>query len=162
MEATKLPLSILFLAFYLIGQTEISITSLQLSRQLGVAKDTGRMLHSNILRAMSERDECYALQVKVQMDDAYFGGERPGGMVGRGSEAKVPIIAAITLNAAGNAIHAESSQVSGFTSEAIADWARQNLSSSCSVLSDGLAWFPLGRRSRPQPYCSRQWWASSQ
>jgi hypothetical protein len=36
MEATKLPLAIWFLAFYLIGQAKTSISTLQLSRQLGV------------------------------------------------------------------------------------------------------------------------------
>jgi len=37
--------------------------------------------------------------------------------------------------------HAKISPVTGFTSEALAEWARQHLSSSCSVLSDGLACF---------------------
>jgi len=151
MESTKLPLTIWFLAFYLIGQAKTSISSLQLSRQLGVAYNTAWMLHSKILRAMSERDECYVLQGKVQMDDAYLGGERPGGKAGRGSENKVPIVAAISLNAEGHPIHAKISPVPGFTSEAIADWARQNLSSSCSVLSDGLACF----RSVVAAGCSR-------
>ena len=141
MEATKLPLTIWFLAFYLIGQAKTSISSLQLSRQLGVAYNTAWRLHSKILRAMSERDDRYVLQGKVQMDDAYFGGERPGGKAGRGSENKVPIVAAISLNAAGHPIHAKISPVTGFTSEALADWARQHLSSSCAVLSDGLACF---------------------
>ena len=141
MEATKLPLTIWFLAFYLIGQAKTSISSLQLSRQLGVAYNTAWMLHSKILRAMSERDECYVLQGKVQMDDAYFGGERPGGKAGRGSENKVPIVAAISLSEAGHPIHAKISPVTGFTSEALAEWARQHLSSGCSVLSDGLACF---------------------
>lgn len=65
------------------------------------------MLHSKILRAMSEQDECYLLQGKVQMDDAYFGGERLEGKAGRGSESKVSIVAAISLNAAGHSIHAK-------------------------------------------------------
>jgi hypothetical protein len=141
MESTKLPLTIWFLAFYLIGQAKTSISSLQLSRQLGVAYNTAWMLHSKILRAMSERNDCYVLQGKVQMDDPYFGGELSGGKAGRGSENKVPIVAAISLNPAGHPIHAKISPVAGFTSEAIADWARQHLSSSCSVLSDGLAYF---------------------
>jgi len=141
MEATKLPLTIWFLAFYLIGQAKTSISSLQLSRQLGVAYNTAWMLHSKILHAMSERDECYVLHGEVQMDDAYFGGERPGGKAGRGSENKVPIVAAISLSEAGHPIHAKISPVTGFTSEALAEWARQHLSSSCSVLSDGLACF---------------------
>ncbi len=141
MEATKLPLTIWFLAFYLIGQAKTSISLLQLSRQLGVAYNTAWMLHSKVLHAMSECDDCYILQGKVQMDDSCFGGERPGGKAGRGSENKVPIVAAISLNAAGHPIHAKISPVTGFTSEALADWARQHLSSSCSVLSDGLACF---------------------
>ena len=69
------------------------------------------------------------------------GRERPGGKAGRGSENKVPIVAAISLNAAGHSIQAKISPVAGFTSEALADWARQHLSSCCSVLSDGLATF---------------------
>ena len=35
------------------------------------------------------------------MDDAYLGGERPGGMADRGSENKIPIVAAFSLNEAG-------------------------------------------------------------
>jgi len=141
MEATKLPLAIWILASYLIGQAKTSISSLQLSRQLGVVYNTVWMLHSKILRAMRERNDCYVLQGELQMDDAYFGGECPGGKAGRGSENKVPIIAAISLNAAGHPIHAKISPVTGFTSEALADWARQHLSSSCFVLSDGLVCF---------------------
>ncbi len=64
------------------------------------------------------------------MDDACFGGERPGGKAGRGSENKVPIVTAISLNAAGNLIHTTISLVTGFTSETLADWARQHLTSS--------------------------------
>jgi hypothetical protein len=77
--ATKLSLTIWFLALYLIGQEKTSISSAQLSRQLGVAYNTACMLHSKILLAMSERDDCYVLQGQVQMDDAYFGGERQEG-----------------------------------------------------------------------------------
>jgi hypothetical protein len=73
MDATKLPLTIWFLAFYLIGQTKTSISSLQLSRQLGVAYNTAWILRNKILRAMSERDECYVLQGQIQMDDAFLG-----------------------------------------------------------------------------------------
>ena len=75
------------------------------------------------------------------MDDAYFGGERPGGRAGRGSENKVPFVAAISLNTAEHTISAKISPATGFTSEALADWARRHLSSSCSVLSDDFACF---------------------
>ena len=37
---------------------------------------------------------------KIQMDDAYLGGELSGGKAGRGSENKIPIVAAVSLNEA--------------------------------------------------------------
>ena len=57
MQATKLPLTTWFLAFYLIGQAKTGISSLELSRHLGVKYDTAWLLHNKILQAMSEREE---------------------------------------------------------------------------------------------------------
>ena len=130
-----------FLAFYLIGQAKTGISSLELSRHLGVKVDTAWLLHHKILRAMADRDEVYLLQGKIQMDDAYLGGEHPGGKAGRGSENKIPVVAAISLNEAGHPIHARITPVSGFSSEAIGEWARRHLAPGSSVLSDGLACF---------------------
>ena len=79
MQATKLPLTTWFQAFYLIGQAKTGISSLELSRHLGVKYDTAWLLHNKILRAMTEREDTYVLRGKIQMDDAYLGGERPGG-----------------------------------------------------------------------------------
>ena len=141
MQATKLPLTAWFLAFYLIGQAKTGISSLELSRHLGVNYDTAWLLHNKILRAMSEREEAYVLRGKIQMDDAYLGGERPGGKAGRGSENKVPIVAAISLNEAGHPVHAKITPVSGFSSAALAEWASKHLAAGCAVLSDGLACF---------------------
>jgi transposase-like protein len=141
MEATKLPLTTWFQAFYLIGQAKKGISSLELSRHLGVAYNTAWLIHSKILQAMSEREQAYVLRGKIQMDDAYLGGEHPGGKAGRGSENKVPIVAAVSLNEAGHPIHVKISTVRGFTSEGIGSWARQNLASASVVLSDGLACF---------------------
>jgi len=141
MQATKLPLTVWFLSFYLIGQAKTGISSLELSRHLGVNYDTAWLLHNKILRAMSERDEAYVLQGKIQIDDAYLGGERPGGKAGRGSENKVPIVAAISLNEAGHPVHAKITPVLGFSSAALAGWASKHLAAGCAVLSDGLACF---------------------
>jgi hypothetical protein len=141
METTKLPLTIWFHAFYLIGQATTSISSLHLSRQPGVVYNTAWMLHNKTMNAMSEQDDYYVLQERVEVDNTYFGGELPGGTAGRGSENKVPIVAAISLNAAGHPIRANILPGAGFTSEALSGWAMQHLSSSCSVLSDGLACF---------------------
>ena len=61
MQATKLPLTSWFLAFYLIGQAKTGISSLELSRHLGVNYDTAWLLHNKILRAMADREEAYLL-----------------------------------------------------------------------------------------------------
>ncbi|MFN9620076.1 MAG: hypothetical protein ACK55X_10235 [Synechococcaceae cyanobacterium] len=66
-------------------------------------------------------EDALAQKEKVQMDDSHLGGERPGGKAGRGSENKVPIVAAISLNAAGHPIQAKISPVTGFTSEVSGD-----------------------------------------
>jgi transposase-like protein len=139
MQATKLPLTTWFLAFYLIGQAKTGISSLELSRHLGVNYDTAWLLHNKILRAMTEREEAYLLRGKIQMDDAYLGGELPGGKAGRGSENKIPIVAAVSLNEAGHPIHARITAVSGLSSEEISDWAKRHLAPGSHVLSDGLA-----------------------
>lgn len=141
MQATKLPLTTWFQAFYLIGQAKTGISSLELSRHLDVNYDTAWLLHNKILRAMSDRDDAYVLRGKIQIDDAYLGGERPGGKAGRGSENKIPIVAAVSVNEAGHPVHAKITPVAGFSSEAIATWARDHLAPGSAVLSDGLACF---------------------
>ena len=75
------------------------------------------------------------------MDDADLGGERPGGKAGRGSENKIPIVAAVSLNEAGHPIHARITAVSGFSSAAISEWAIRHLAPGSHVLSGGLAYF---------------------
>jgi len=49
------------------------------------------LLHNKILRAMADREEAYLLRGKIQIDDAYLGGELPCGQAGWGSENKNPI-----------------------------------------------------------------------
>jgi hypothetical protein len=133
MQATKLPLTTWFLSFYLIGQAKTGISSLELSRHPGVKVDRAWLLHNKILRAMADREEAYLLRGKIQIDDSYLGGERPGGKAGRGSENKIPIVAAVSLNEAGHPIHARITAVSGFSSEAIGTWAREHLAPGSQV-----------------------------
>jgi hypothetical protein len=48
------------------------------------------------------------------VDDAYLGGELPGGKAGRGSENKVPFIAAVQINKQGHPLYAVFSTVKSF------------------------------------------------
>jgi transposase-like protein len=141
MEHTKLPLTTWFLAIYLISQAKTGLSALALKRQLGVSYPTAWLLHHKINHAMAEQDRSDLLGGTVQLDDAYLGGERAGGKVGRGSENKVPFVAAVSVNAQGHPLYLKLNRVSGFTSEAIGKWAQASLLPTTVVISDGLGCF---------------------
>ena len=138
MEHTKLPLTIWFLAIYLISQAKTGLSALALKRQLGVSYPAAWLLHHKLNRAMAARESCHRLEGAVQVDDAYLGGERAGGKPGRGSENKVPFVAAVSLDEKDRPRFLKLSMVSGFTSDAIGKWAKANLAPGCAVISDGL------------------------
>jgi len=140
-QSTKLPLTLWFLAIYLISQAKTGLSALALKRYLGVSYPTAWLIQHKLMEAMSERDETYTLSGKVDIDDAYLGGELSGGKAGRGSENKVPFVAALSFDNEGHPLHIKLTPVPGFTSEAIADWAKANLTPGCDVFSDGLACF---------------------
>jgi hypothetical protein len=129
------------LAIYLISQAKTGMSALALKRYLGVSYPTAWLIQHKLMEAMSERETKYTLSGQVQIDDAYFGGELSGGKAGRGSENKVPFVAALSLDEEGHPLRVKLTPVSGFTNKAIADWAKANLSPGCAVLSDGLACF---------------------
>jgi hypothetical protein len=61
-------------------------------RQLGVHYRTAWLIHCK-MEAICEREHAYPLRGKVQIDDAYLGGERNVGKLGCRSVNKVPIAA---------------------------------------------------------------------
>ena len=141
MEANKLPLTTWFLAIYLLGQAKTGLSALALKRQLGVSYPTAWRIHHKLMTAMAEREDQYVLRGKVQIDDAYLGGERSGGKAGRGSENKVPFVAAVSLTEDEHPLRVKLTPVPGFTFQALWDWSRQHLAPGCTVYSDGLACF---------------------
>ena len=100
-QATKLPLSIWFLAIYFLSQTKSGISALELGRKLGVNDNTAWLLKHKLMQAMRERDQRYRLAGTVQLDDAYLGGEYPGGKRVRGSPNKTPMLAVVQVSADG-------------------------------------------------------------
>jgi len=136
MEHTKLPLTTWFLAIYLIGQAKTGLSALALKRQLGVSYPTAWLMHQKINRAMAAQEDAHRLGGAVQIDDAYLGGERAGGKVGRGSENKVPFVAAVSLDQRGHPAHLKLSLLSGFTSAAMStSRVRHQI-----AISGGLRW----------------------
>jgi hypothetical protein len=53
----------------------------------------------------------------------------------------MPFVAAVEINENNHPLYIKLSPVSGFTLNAISDWAKNNLSAECSVISDGLSCF---------------------
>ena len=93
------------------------------------------------MHAMAEREDQYRLDGTVQLDDAYLGGERGGGTAGRGSENKVPFVAAVSIDPEGHPQYVKLAPVNGFTLEAVGQWAQAALMPGTRVVSDGLGCF---------------------
>jgi hypothetical protein len=140
-QSTHLALTLWFLAIYLISQAKTGLSALALKRQLGVSYPTAWLIQHKIMQAMTEREAQYTLCGEVRVDDAYLGGERVGGKAGRGSENKVPFVAAVSLNAAGHPLYTKMIPVPGFTCAALTDWAKATLAPGSHVISDGLGCF---------------------
>jgi transposase-like protein len=100
--STKVPLRTWFRAMYQLTQSKGGISSLELGRRLGVTQNTAWKLKHKLMHVMMERDAGKRLTGRVEMDDAYLGGERSGGKRGRGAPGKTPIIAAVETTPEGS------------------------------------------------------------
>ena len=136
-EATKLPLTRWFLAMHLLTQSKNNVAALELMRHLGVCYKTAWLMKHKLMEVMRVREDSRVLDERVEIDDAYLGGELPGGKSGRGSQNKVPFIAAVQTTPLGQAKFACFAQ-QPFTTEAVAAFAAKSLASSATVVSDGL------------------------
>ena len=132
--STKVPLRTWFRAMYHLTQSKGGISSLALGRRLGVTQNTAWKLNHKLMQVMRERDAGKRLTGRVEIDDAYLGGERSGGKRGRGAPGKTPIIVAMETTP-------EASRVNGFRRKEVEKLARRSLDPSSTVVSDGLACF---------------------
>lgn len=141
-EHTKLPLSIWFLAIYLMTQSKNSVSTLELRRQLGVSYRTAWLVKHKLLETMRLREEPRRLDGRVEIDDAYLGGERAGHIHGgRGALNKSAFVAAIQTDNEGKPRFMRLTLIAGFTSVAIKQWAQNTLAATAHVVSDGTPCF---------------------
>ena len=138
-QATKLPLTLWFLAMYLQTQAKNNVAALELMRHLGVSSKTAWLMKLKLLQVMTERESTRVLEGRVEIDDAYLDGEHPGKR-GRGSENKVSFVAAVQTTEDGKPVVACFVRIP-FTKEAVEAWAKKALAPSAQVLSDGLRCF---------------------
>lgn len=139
-ESSKLGLFRWFLAMHLLTQTKNNVSALELMRHLGVCYKTAWLVKHKVMEVMRLREDGRQLTGRVEMDDAYLGGERTGGKTGRGSENKVPFIAAVQTTEDGQAVLACLAPTP-FTSAAVKEFAAKSLVRPLTVVSDGLACF---------------------
>lgn len=140
-HGSKLPLRTWFLAMHLLTGAKNGVSAMELHRHLGLSYNTAWRLKHKLMQAMKERDDRRPLAGWVQLDDVYWGGERRGGKRGRGAPNKVPFVAAVAVNDAGQAIAMRLSRLAGFRRRELARWARHHLHAEAHVVSDGLACF---------------------
>ena len=77
-HATKLPLTTWFLAMWLIATAKNGISSVELGRRLGIKQTNAWAMKQKIMEVMAGREATKPLGGRVEMDDAYLGGHRPG------------------------------------------------------------------------------------
>jgi len=139
--ATKAPLRTWFRAMYHLTQSKGGISSIELGRRLGVTQTTAWKIKHKLMQVMMERDAGKRLKGRIEMDDAYLGGERSGGKRGRGSAGKTPIVAAVETTPEGKPVRLKLRRVSGFSLTEVARFAKGNFDPDSDVVSDGLGCF---------------------
>lgn len=137
-HSSKLPLTIWFQAMFFLTQTKNNVAILELRRLMGISYRAAWRIKHKLMQVMYEREQFTVLSERIEVDDAYLGGELPGGKVGRGSENKVPFIAAVQTNKQGHPLYAVFSTVKSFCRDEVELWAKRSLAPSSLVVSDGL------------------------
>jgi len=136
-ESSKLSLTRWFLAMHLLTQAKNNVSALELKRHLGVCYKSAWLMKHKLMEVMRLREDSRQLDGRVEIDDAYLGGEYPEGKRGRGSENKVAFLAAVQTTDDGQARYVCFS-CQPFTTEAVALFAAKSLATSARVVSDGL------------------------
>jgi hypothetical protein len=77
---------------HLLTQGKHSVSALELKRQLGVHYETAWVMKQKIMQVMLEREAQTVLSGRIEVDDAYVGGERHLGKRGRGAAEKTPFV----------------------------------------------------------------------
>jgi transposase-like protein len=139
--ATKLPLRIWFRAIYHVTQTKQGISSIELGRRLGITQTAAWTIKHKLGQVMLERDADTQLAGRIELDDAYLGGERSGGKRGRGSPGKTPFLAAVETTPEGKPVRLKLRRATSFCRRAVEGFAKRSLDPACAVVSDGLGCF---------------------
>ena len=139
-QGTRLLLQKLFLAIYLLTQSKTQMAAMSLMRHLDLSWRAAWLLKHKLMETMFRREKARPLKGMVSVDDAYLGGKR-----GRGSENKVPFVAAVELRD-GRPHRVRFDRVANFSFPALRHWNKVALMRDSYVTSDGLMGFEVLNR----------------
>ena len=139
-QDSKLPLTVWLAAIYQLTQAKGGISSIELARRLGVRQPTAWLVKHKPMRAMAARGAAKPkLSGRVETDDAYLGGERPGGKRGRGAAGKQPFVAAVSTSDERRPRKIKLLPVRGFRKREVGKPVAAHLTSTSRVVTDGLS-----------------------
>lgn len=143
---THLPLQKWFLAMHLLTQGKHSVSALELKRQIGVSHETAWKVKQKLMQVMLEREMGRILSERVEVDDAYMGGERHGGKRGRGAPGKAHMIVAVQTSSEEDpserkVMYLKIQAVPDFKGRTVKQWAQQSLARTSTVLTDAMPSF---------------------
>lgn len=140
-NSTKLPLTTWFRAMYLITQTKQEISSIELGRRLGTTQTTAWKIKIKLAEVMRIAGDKERLTGRIEMDDAYLGGEKGGGKTGRGSPGKKPIVVAVETDEKGRPRKIKLRRIARFKRARVKSLSKRIIAPGSSVLTDALACF---------------------
>jgi hypothetical protein len=132
-----------FRAMHLLAQGKRGLSNIELGRRLGISTNAAWRMQHKLMQAMLERNRRYKLGTagpRIEIDDAYIGGERSGEGSGRGRRGHTPFIIAVETTADGRPLHTRLQVVRGFQA---AETKRlcANVEAGATVVSDSGQWF---------------------
>lgn len=137
-HATKLPLTTWFLAMWLIATAKNGISSVELGRRLGIKQTNAWALKQKLMAVMTARENAKLLDGRVEMDDVYLGGHRPGKR-GRGAAGKQPFVAAVSTSDDRRPRKIKLLPVKGFRKKEIKRLVGEHLTLTSRLVTDGLS-----------------------
>jgi hypothetical protein len=117
-------------------QSKNNVSALELKRQLGVSYRSAWLIKHKVMQAMRLAEDGRELDGRIEVDDAYLGGQFSG-KAGRGSENKVPFVAAVQTTDDCRPLYACLSPQPP-TLQAMAAFAASHIAPSATVVTDGL------------------------
>jgi ribosomal protein L37AE/L43A/transposase-like protein len=138
-QDTKLPLTVWFQAIHLLTQGKHSVSALELKRQLGVHYETAWSMKQKLLLVMAEREEDRRLTGRVEVDDAYDGGERHEGKRGRGAEGKTPFVVAVQTDVENpdQVLFLKMKTLKAVSTKELKPWFEEYIEPGTLILTDG-------------------------